>query len=44
MNEPSVTEHERRRKRALIVFQVLMYGFLGSMFIVQMILYAARDW
>lgn len=44
MNEPSATEHERRRKRALIVFQVLMYGFLVSMFIVQMVMYSGRDW
>ena len=44
MNEQSVTAHDRRRKRALIVFQVLMYGFLAGMFIVQMALYAARDW
>jgi len=44
MNDPSVTEHDRRRKRALIVFQVLMYGFLFSMFMVQMIMYATRDW
>jgi len=44
MNEQSVTEHDRRRKRALIVFQVLMYGFLAAMFIVQMVMYSNRNW
>jgi hypothetical protein len=44
MNEQSVTEHDRRRKRALIIFQVLIYGFLVTMFIVQTVMYSNRDW
>ena len=44
MNNPPATAQERKRKRALIVFQVLMYGFLIGMFLLQMALYANRDW
>lgn len=44
MIEQSVSAQDRRRKRALIVFQVLMYGFLVGMFGLQMYLYSVRDW
>jgi hypothetical protein len=35
---------ERKRKRALIVIQVLIYGYLLTMFLVQLYMSFARDW
>jgi hypothetical protein len=32
------------RKRAMITFQILMYGYLGTMFLVQLYMYSVRDW
>lgn len=43
-NEQAISKHDLRRKRGLIVFQVLMYGYLLTMFLVQMYLYSVRDW
>lgn len=44
MKEQPVSEQDRVRKRALIVFQVLMYGYLVTMFLVQLYMYSTRDW
>jgi len=35
---------ERKRKRALIVFQVLVYGYLLTMFLIQLYMSFARGW
>jgi hypothetical protein len=35
---------ERKRKRALIVFQILIYGYLAAMFGVQLYMSFARGW
>jgi hypothetical protein len=35
---------ERKRKRALIVIQVLIYGYLLTMFLVQLYMSFARGW
>lgn len=44
MNEQPVSQQDRRRKRALIVFQILMYGYLLAMFLTQLYMYSQRDW
>lgn len=44
MNEQSVSKQDRMRKRAMIVFQLLMYGYLVTMFLVQLYMYSTRDW
>lgn len=39
-----MNEQDRRRKRALIVFQIFVYGFLLSQFLIQLYMYSVRDW
>jgi hypothetical protein len=41
---PPISEQDRRRKRALIVFQILVYGYLLAMFLVQMHMASVRNW
>jgi predicted nucleic acid-binding Zn ribbon protein len=35
---------ERKRKRALIIVQVLIYGYLLTMFLIQLYMSFARGW
>lgn len=35
---------ERKRKRALIVFQIFIYGYLLVMFLIQLYMSFARGW
>jgi len=35
---------DRRRKRALIVFQIFIYGYLLIMFCIQLSMWATRNW
>jgi len=44
MNEQSVSKQDRTRKRAMIVFQLFMYGYLITMFSIQMYLCSVRGW
>lgn len=37
-------EQDRRRKRGLIAFQVVIYGVLIAMFAIQLQMYLTRDW
>ncbi|KHO20196.1 hypothetical protein [Mycolicibacterium setense] len=39
-----MNEQERKRKRALIVLQVVIYGYLFTMFCIQMYMSFARGW
>ncbi|BDE12990.1 MULTISPECIES: hypothetical protein [Mycobacterium] len=39
-----VDQQERKRKRALIVFQVFIYGYLLVMFGIQLYMSFARGW
>lgn len=39
-----VDQKERKRKRALIVFQIFIYGYLLTMFGVQLYMSFARGW
>jgi hypothetical protein len=44
MKEPPISTRDRRRKRAMIVFQILCYGYLLAMFWVQMHMASVRHW
>jgi hypothetical protein len=44
MSKKAISEQDRRRKKALIVFQVLLYGYLIGLFLFQMYLYSKSDW
>jgi hypothetical protein len=44
MNKKAISYQDRRRKRALLAFQVLIYGYLFTMFLIQLYMYSNRDW
>lgn len=44
MKEQPISERDRRRRRALIVFQVVVYGYLLTMFLIQLHMASVRDW
>jgi hypothetical protein len=44
MNETPISDPDRRRKRALMAFQILIYGYLLTMFLIQLHMYSVRDW
>ena len=44
MKEQPISEQDRKRKRALYLFQILMYGYLVVMFCIQLYMYSVRDW
>lgn len=37
-------DQEKKRKRALIVFQIFIYGYLLVMFLIQLYMSFARGW
>ena len=39
-----MNEQDRNRRRALIVFQIAIYGFLLAMFLIEIHMYLTRDW
>lgn len=39
-----VDQQEKKRKRALIVFQIVIYGFLLVMFLIQLWMSFDRGW
>lgn len=39
-----VDQRERQRKKALIIFQIVMYGYLALMFGIQLYMSFARGW
>ncbi|MGE2729808.1 hypothetical protein [Mycolicibacterium vaccae] len=39
-----VDQQERNRKKALIIVQIVIYGFLLSMFLIQLYMSFARGW
>ena len=39
-----MNEEDRKRKRALVVVQVVIYGYLFTMFCIQLRLYSQRGW
>lgn len=44
MRKKIVSEQDRRRKKAMIVFQVLLYSYLLGLFLFQLHLYSLSDW
>jgi len=44
MSKQAVSEQDRRRKKAMIVFQVLLYSYLLGLFLFQLHLYSLSDW
>lgn len=44
MNTKTSLDHDRRRRRALMVFQILIYGYLFGAWMIQLYMYAHRDW
>lgn len=40
----AISEQDRRRRRGLIAFQIVCYGYLLTMFLIQMYMYSTRDW
>jgi hypothetical protein len=44
MKEAPISERDRRRRRALNVFQLVVYGYLLTMFLIQMYMRSTRDW
>ncbi|PQM48236.1 hypothetical protein C1Y40_01547 [Mycobacterium talmoniae] len=39
-----MNDQDRKRKRAMIAFQLFAYGWLLSMFLIQLHMYMVRDW
>ena len=44
MKDSPISEQDRRRRRALIVLQIVCYGYLLTMFLVQLHMASVRDW
>ncbi|MEE2730721.1 MAG: hypothetical protein VYA55_07840 [Pseudomonadota bacterium] len=44
VSAPAISEQDRRRRRGLIAFQIVCYGYLLTMFLIQMYMYSTRDW
>lgn len=44
MQEGPISERDRRRRRALIAFQIVAYGYLLVMFPIQLHMASVRDW
>ena len=44
MNKQPIVDHDRRRRRALMVFQILIYGYLFTNFLIQLYMYSHRNW
>jgi hypothetical protein len=44
MKDAPISEQDRRRRRALIVLQIVCYGYLLAMFLVQLHMASVRDW
>lgn len=44
MSKKVVSEQDRRRKKAMIVFQILLYSYLLGLFLFQLHLYSLSDW
>src|SRR5262249_16666053 len=44
MNKLPTVDHDRRRRRALLVFQILIYGYLFGAWMIQLYMSAPRNW
>jgi hypothetical protein len=41
---PPMSDQDRRRHRAMIVFQIVVYGALIAMFLIQLQMFFVKDW
>jgi hypothetical protein len=39
-----MNQQDRDRKRALVLFQVVVYGYLLAMFLIQLRMWSQRGW
>jgi hypothetical protein len=37
-------DQDRRKRRGLIAFQIVIYGLLIALFLIQLQMYLTRDW
>lgn len=44
MKDQPISAEDRKRRKALIIFQVVCYGYLLTMFLIQLHMYSVRDW
>jgi hypothetical protein len=44
MNKKPVVDPDKRRRQALMAFQILIYGYLATMCLIQLYMYSVRDW
>jgi hypothetical protein len=44
MKDAPISEQDRRRRRALTVLQIVCYGYLLAMFLVQLHMASVRHW
>jgi hypothetical protein len=44
MNNNSVSDQDRRRKKAMLVFQLLIYGWILGTFLIQLYLKSISNW
>jgi hypothetical protein len=44
MTNKPIAQQDLRRRRALMVFQILIYGYLLGLFLLQLWMYHNRDW
>lgn len=44
MKDELVSEQDRKRRKAVIVFQIVCYGYLLGMFLLQLHMYSVRNW
>lgn len=44
MSNKPIADQETRRKRALIVWQIIIYSYLVGLFLIQLHMYSTRDW
>lgn len=44
MKDTPISQHDRRRKHAVYAFQILCYGYLLTMFLIQMYMASVRNW
>jgi hypothetical protein len=44
MKEKPISQQDRRLRRSLIVFQIVIYGYLLTMFLIQLHMSSVRNW
>lgn len=44
MNQHMKSRQDRRRWRAMVAFQIVCYGYLLTMFLIQLHMASVRDW